>query len=116
MIHIKRAYDPASAADGKRVLVDRLWPRGLAKEAAHVDEWLRDVAPSSDLRFWFDHDPTKWEEFRQRYRQELAGHPDLLTNLKRMAEHDTVTLLFAARDEEHNNAVVLKELLEKKSN
>lgn len=114
MIQLKRAYDSATAGDGRRILVDRLWPRGLKKEAAHVDEWLRDVAPSSELRTWFAHDPSKWDEFRQRYRQELSGHPDLLANLQRMAERDNVTLLFAARDEEHNNAVVLKEVLEKK--
>lgn len=116
MILIKRAYDPATAGDGRRILVDRLWPRGLAKETARVDEWLRDIAPSSELRTWFAHDPTKWDDFRQRYRQELTGHPDLLANLKRMGERDTITLLFAARDAEHNNAVVLKELLEGKPN
>ena len=114
MIRIKRAYDPSAPDDGRRVLVDRLWPRGMAREKAQVDEWLKDVAPSAALRSWFGHDPTKWDEFRERYRQELADHPDLLENLKRMAEQDTVTLLFAAKDHEHNNAVVLKELLEGK--
>lgn len=114
MIRIKRAYDPSAPDDGRRVLVDRLWPRGMAREKAQVDEWLKDVAPSAALRSWFGHDPAKWDEFRERYRQELADHPDQLENLKRMAEQGTVTLLFAAKDQEHNNAVVLKGLLEGK--
>ena len=114
MIGIKRAYDPSAPDDGRRVLVDRLWPRGMAREKAQVDEWLKDVAPSTALRTWFGHDPAKWDEFRERYRQELADHPGLMEKLKRMAEQDTVTLLFAAKDQEHNNAVVLRELLEGK--
>lgn len=115
MILIKRAYESWAPRDGRRILVDRLWPRGVAKEKAHVDEWLKDIAPSAGLRTWFGHDPAKWDEFRERYRQELSDHWDLLNNLKRMAQEETVTLLFAAKDHEHNNAVVLKEVLEEEN-
>ena len=111
MISIKRIYDPPAPADGRRVLVDRLWPRGVAKETAHIDEWLKEIAPSDELRKWFGHDPARWEEFRQRYRQELQGHSELLERLGKEARQGNVTLLFAAKDMEHNNAVVLKEVL-----
>ena len=112
MIRLKRVYDDASPDDGTRVLVDRLWPRGLSREAAHVDLWLKDLAPSDDLRRWFNHDPERWPEFRKRYRAELAENSEDLEKLRRLvAGKRPVTLLFAAKDTEHNNAVVLKERL-----
>jgi uncharacterized protein YeaO (DUF488 family) len=111
MIRIKRIYDPPDAADGHRVLVDRLWPRGVAKETARIDEWLKELAPSAVLRQWFGHDPARWEEFRDRYRAELAAQQPLLAQLQARGRSQTVTLLFAAQDREHNNAVVLQELL-----
>jgi len=111
MLKIKRIYDPPTAEDGKRVLVDRLWPRGMAKDEARIDEWLKEIAPSDELRKWFGHDPARWEEFRKRYREELKAHGDLLDKLRSEAQKGTVTILFAAKDEEHNNALVLKELL-----
>lgn len=111
MIRIKRIYEPPAPADGRRVLVDRLWPRGVSKEEAMVGEWLKEIAPSDELRTWFGHDPAKWAEFRTRYREELKSHGELIDRLRAEARKGTVTLLFAAQDEEHNNAVVLKELL-----
>jgi uncharacterized protein YeaO (DUF488 family) len=111
MIRIKRMYDPPAADDGRRVLVDRLWPRGVSKEKARIDEWVKEIAPSDDLRTWFGHDPGRWEEFRKRYREELEGHGELLESLRTEAGKGTVTLLFAAKDAEHNNAVVLAEIL-----
>ncbi|ACM19625.1 protein of unknown function DUF488 [Geotalea daltonii FRC-32] len=111
MIRIKRIYDPPEATDGRRLLVDRLWPRGLAKEKAQVDDWLKELAPSSELRTWFGHDPAKWEEFRRRYEEELQGQREQLAKLHAESEKRTVTLLYAAKDEEHNNAAVLKELV-----
>lgn len=114
MIHIKRVYDPPEPKDGVRVLVDRVWPRGLSKERAQVNQWLRDIAPSDELRKWFSHDLTRWEEFRRRYRKELKGKGKGLRSLMEMErERGTVTLLFAAADREHNNAVALKEILKK---
>ena len=112
MLRIKRIYDSPAAEDGNRVLVDRLWPRGLTKEGARVDEWLKEIAPSDELRKWFDHDPARWEEFRTRYREELKTQVGLLDKLRGEARKGTVTLLFAAKDAEHNNAVVLKEMLD----
>jgi uncharacterized protein YeaO (DUF488 family) len=115
-IKLKRVYEPPAPADGVRVLVDRLWPRGLRKEAAAVDHWARDIAPSAELRRWFGHDPERWPEFRARYRQELlAGRPDALAALRRLCAEGPVTLVYAARDEQRNNAVVLRELLEEES-
>ena len=111
MIKIKRIYDPPAALDGKRVLVDRLWPRGLSKDDVKIDEWLKEIAPSDDLRKWFGHDPVRWEEFRKRYKEELKAHGDSLGKLRTEGKRGTVTLLFAAKDAEHNNAVVLKEIL-----
>jgi uncharacterized protein YeaO (DUF488 family) len=111
MLRIRRIYDPPAADDGRRVLVDRLWPRGLSREDARIDEWLKEIAPSDGLRKWFGHDPARWEEFRKRYREELHGHGELLERLRAEGRQGTVTLLFAAKDEERNNAVVLKELL-----
>lgn len=111
MVGIKRIYDPPAPEDGTRVLVDRLWPRGISKDEARIDEWLKEIAPSDELRKWFGHDPARWEEFRQRYRRELEANAELLDHLRKLAEAGTVILLFAAKDEEHNNAVVLEELL-----
>jgi uncharacterized protein YeaO (DUF488 family) len=112
VIRLKRVYDDASPDDGTRALVDRLWPRGLSREAAKVDLWLKDVAPSDALRRWFNHDPERWPEFRQRYRAELPENSEDWETLRRLvASKKPVTLLFAAKDIEHNNAVVLKERL-----
>lgn len=108
---VKRVYEPAQDGDGKRVLVDRLWPRGLSKEKAAVDRWEQALAPSDALRRWFAHDAKKWPEFRRRYFAELDDEPEGLDALRAM--RGRVTLLFAARDEEHNNAVALKEYLER---
>ena len=108
---IKRAYAPAEESDGYRILVDRLWPRGISKEKAQIDLWLKSVAPSNELRKWFGHDPEKFPEFEQRYRAELAGSGALDGLRAVLREHPDTTLLFAAHDEEHNHAVVLKELL-----
>ena len=109
MVKIKRIYDPASPDDGKRILIDRLWPRGMKKEEAHLDEWLRDLAPSTELRKWFGHDPAKWTEFKKRYRKELAGKSDLVKRIKAEAKKGTVTFLFSAKDAEHSNAAYLQE-------
>lgn len=111
MIKIKRAYAPAEETDGYRILVDRLWPRGISKEKAKIDLWLKSVAPSSDLRKWFGHIPERFPEFKKRYKAELAESGALDDLRKVLSEHPDATLLFAAHDEEHNNAVVLKELL-----
>ncbi|WP_424036756.1 DUF488 domain-containing protein [Prevotella histicola] len=108
---IKRAYAPAEETDGYRILVDRLWPRGISKEKAKIDLWMKSVAPSSDLRKWFGHVPERFPEFTKRYKTELAESGALDDLRKVLSEHPDATLLFAAHDEEHNNAVVLKELL-----
>ncbi len=113
MLQIKRVYDPPAPADGVRVLVDRLWPRGLSKEAAAVDEWVRECAPSDELRKWFAHDRAKWPEFKQRYFTELEQHEEAVGPLRTLAAKKRVTLLFGASDEECNNAVALKEYLRK---
>ena len=110
-MRLKRAYDPAEPGDGYRVLVDRLWPRGVSKERARLDEWARELAPSAELRTWFGHDPERFAEFERRYRAELAPHGEKLDELRRRAREGTLTLVYAARDEEHNDAVVLAELL-----
>jgi len=112
---VKRVYEPASADDGYRVLVDRLWPRGLSKERARVDEWLRELAPSEGLRRWFAHRPERFAEFRDRYRAELANHAELIERLREQAASGRLTLLYAARDEQHNNAQVVAELLRRPS-
>ena len=112
MIHLKRVYEEPSSNDGVRVLVERLWPRGLTKERAAVDLWLKDVAPSPELRKWFGHDPARWEQFRERYRRELREKKDAVRLLKQKAKEGTVTLVYAARDEEHNGALVLKRVLQ----
>lgn len=110
-IRLKRAYEPPSEADGTRVLIDRLWPRGVTKAEAAIDHWLRDLAPSTELRKWFGHDPVLWDEFRRRYTAELARHPEELDQLLRMAAESPLTLVYGARDKNHNDAVVLKEVL-----
>lgn len=112
-VALKRAYDAAAPEDGTRVLVERLWPRGVSKEQARVDLWLREVAPSTELRRWYGHDPEKWEEFRRRYLAELDGEPQRagLARLREVARAGPVTLIIAARDVEHSNAVVLRDLL-----
>jgi len=112
MIQLKRVYEKPSKNDGWRVLVDRLWPRGLSKERAAVDLWLKDVAPSTELRKWFGHDPAKWKGFQSRYRKELKEKRDALKLLKEKSHNRTVTLLYGARDKEHNEALVLKSLLD----
>jgi len=114
MFVIKRIYATASPEDGRRYLIDRVWPRGVSKERATLDGWLKDLAPSTELRVWFHHEPAKWEEFRRRYQEELAA-PEvarLLETLREEGRERRVTLLFAAKDEARNNAVCLKELLE----
>ncbi len=114
MIYLKRAYEEPAKQDGLRILVERLWPRGVSKEKAAVDLWLKDLAPSTELRKWFNHDPEKWNEFRKRYWSELNEKGDLLTLLKHRTTEGNVTLVFAASDEERNSAVALKEYLEEK--
>ncbi len=110
---IKRIYDPPSDDDGVRILVDRLWPRGINKDKARVDLWLKEVAPSNELRKWFAHRPEKWEEFKRRYFKELQNNPAINLLLDYM-KGSRVTLLYSAKDEKHNNAVALKEFLERK--
>lgn len=114
-LRLKRVYEPAANEDGVRVLVDRLWPRGLRKEVAKVDHWMKETAPSAALRQWFGHDPERWEEFRRRYAQELRLREPDLERIRGLARGGTVTLLFGARDEEHNDAVVLREVLLKRA-
>jgi uncharacterized protein YeaO (DUF488 family) len=114
-IRLKRAYEPAAASDGYRILVDRLWPRGRTREALSLDEWAPDLAPSTELRRWFGHDPARFEEFRLRYAEELTAHEDGLRQLRRRALESTVTLVYSARDVEHNDAVVLAEILRDRS-
>ena len=110
-VRIKRVYEQPDKVDGTRILVDRLWPRGLSKEKARVDLWLKDVAPSTELRKWFGHDPDKWPEFQTRYRAELRSNEEQLLLLKQEAAKGTATLVYGARDEKHNEAVVLQEIL-----
>lgn len=111
-IKVKRVYEEPSKNDGKRVLVDRLWPRGSTKEQAKVDEWLRDLAPSAELRKWFEHDPAKWTDFRKRYWRELDKSPDLVSRLAEECQGQMVTFVFASKEEKLNNAVALKEYIE----
>lgn len=112
-MRVKRVYEPVEAEDGLRFLVDRLWPRGVKREALQLHDWVKDVAPSDDLRRWFGHDPGKWEEFRQRYFQELDHKPAAWRPILAAAREGNVTLLYSARDTEHNNAVALETYLEK---
>jgi uncharacterized protein YeaO (DUF488 family) len=115
MITLKRAYDPSSRSDGTRVLVERLWPRGVAKAKLQIEAWLRDVAPSTELRKWFGHDPDKWNEFRKRYRRELDSHPDAWRPIVAAARRGRVTLIYSSHDKRHNNAVAPQEYLEAKT-
>jgi uncharacterized protein YeaO (DUF488 family) len=110
-LRLKRVYEPATAADGYRVLIDRLWPRGLSKQRARLDAWERELAPSDELRRWFGHEPQRFAEFRRRYLDELRGQRQRLTELRRRARREPVTLVYAAHDDEHNDAVVLAEVL-----
>ena len=110
-VALKRAYEPPEESDGTRILVDRLWPRGVSKEEARLDQWIKEIAPSTDLRTWFGHDPGRWDEFRKRYRAELAQKPEVLTDLRRRAREGRITLVFSAKDEIHNDAVVLRNVI-----
>jgi uncharacterized protein YeaO (DUF488 family) len=110
-IRLKRAYEPAASTDGYRVLIDRLWPRGVSRERARLDEWDRELPPSTPLREWFGHEPSRFEEFRRRYIEELRSERPRLSELRRRARHGTLTLVYSARDTEHNDAVVLAEVL-----
>ena len=114
MIHIKRVYEPAEPEDGTRILVDRLWPRGIEKKALRLDSWHKDVAPSTELRKWSHHDPARWDEFRRRYFAELDSNPAAWSSLAELARNGNVTLLYSARDERHNNAEALRDYLESK--
>jgi uncharacterized protein YeaO (DUF488 family) len=113
MLQIKRIYEAPDKADGFRILVDRLWPRGVSKERAAIDRWLKDVAPSPELRVWFSHDPKKFPEFRERYREELAHNPAVDELTKLIRDHHTVTLLYATKDSATNHAVVLQQFMQK---
>ena len=113
-VRLKRAYDPAEPGDGYRVLIDRLWPRGVSKERARLDEWARELAPSTELRTWFGHDPERFAEFERRYRAELTAHEEKLDELRCRAREGTLTLVYGARDEEHNDAVVLADVLRRR--
>jgi len=113
-IQIKRVYDPPAKEDGPRFLVERLWPRGMKKEALHIDAWCKSAAPSGDLRRWFKHDPAKWREFRRRYLAELAENPSAWQGLLDAAKTGNITLLYSARDTEHNSALLLKSYLEER--
>ena len=110
-IKFKRAYEPPAPEDGSRILIDRLWPRGVTKVDAALDHWAKELAPSTQLRRWFGHDPARWQEFRLRYTDELHQHAEQLEQLRALARKGTVTLVYGARDEEHNDAVVLREVL-----
>lgn len=116
MIRLKRVYEAPSRNDGERFLVERLWPRGVKKETLHVEAWIKDVAPSAELRKWFQHDPAKWDRFRERYFRELGTRPEVWQPLLFRARSRTVTLVYSSHDTEHNNAVALKEFLERKLN
>jgi len=114
MIKLKRAYEKPAKDDGLRILVDRLWPRGVTKVAAHVDLWLKDVAPSTALRIWFGHDPARWDEFRQRYFEELKKSDDAVAQLRALIAEQPVTFVYAAKDPEHTHALALKDFVERK--
>lgn len=112
-IKLKRAYEKPAKGDGFRILVERLWPRGVSKEDAQIDLWLKDIAPSAELRKWYGHDVEKWPEFKKRYRKELKDNKELIAELKNRVKKEEVTFVYAAKDEEHNSALVLKEYIEK---
>jgi uncharacterized protein YeaO (DUF488 family) len=111
MIKIKRTYEPPEPGDGRRILVERLWPRGMTREALAADEWAKDVAPTTELRKWFDHRVDRWAEFQRRYQRELAAHPESWQPIIDASKHGSVTLLYSAHDTEHNGAVVLRDYL-----
>ncbi|HET7805750.1 MAG TPA: DUF488 domain-containing protein [Pseudolabrys sp.] len=113
-LKLKRAYEPARPEDGVRILVDRLWPRGVSKAKAALDDWMKGIAPSTALRRWFGHDPGRWPAFQRRYRAELRGHTQELDRIRALAKKQTVTLIYSAHDEEHNDAIVLREVLLRK--
>lgn len=116
VLKLKRIYEAPQNSDGYRILVDRIWPRGVSKERAAIALWLKEVGPSTGLRKWFGHDPVRWLEFQKRYRQELRGRPELTARIKQLEkEHGVVTLVFSARDEERNQAVVIRDFLAKRS-
>jgi uncharacterized protein YeaO (DUF488 family) len=110
-VRLKRAYEPAKASDGTRILVDRLWPRGVSKEDAALDQWMKEVAPSTELRKWFGHDPGRWREFCRRYRNELHKNATLLSQLRSLARKSPMTLVYSAHDEVHNDAIVLRDVI-----
>ena len=110
-VKLKRAYEPPAAEDGARILIDRLWPRGVSKEHAALDLWMKEISPSAELRKWFGHDPAHWEEFRDRYAEEVHQRPDLLDQLRSLARQGPITLVYSAHDEVHNDAVVLRDLI-----
>lgn len=110
-VRLKRAYEPATPDDGERILVDRLWPRGVSKADAALDAWMKDIAPSTALRQWFAHDPARWDMFRDRYAEELRDHADLVAQLRERARHGPITLVYSAHDAEHNDAVVLRDMV-----
>ncbi len=112
MMKIKRVYDAPSRGDGKRILIDRLWPRGLKKDEARVEEWMKEIAPSTELRQWFGHDPDKWGEFKKQFFKELRGRQDLTDSIINAAREGTVTLLYGSKEERYNNAVALKEYID----
>ena len=113
MLQVKRIYEPYEEKDGYRILVDRLWPRGISKAEAHIDEWEKEIAPSTELREWFNHDPAKFAEFKTKYKHELQDKKEVLAEIKKKAQHQRVTLLYGAKDTVHNQAQVLLELIEK---
>jgi len=110
-LRVKRVYEPVVPEDGLRILIDRLWPRGVSKDKANLDDWMKSLAPSTELRQWFGHEPARWAEFQRRYRAELQQHVEDLDRLRQLAKTQTITLVYGARDEEHNHAVVLRTLL-----
>jgi uncharacterized protein YeaO (DUF488 family) len=114
VLGVTRAYEPAASTDGRRILVDRLWPRGLSKQRVAIDDWMKELAPSTKLRRWFAHDPTRWREFQRRYTRELRAHSDLVDRLAALARRGRVTLVFAARDEQHSDAVVLARVIRRR--
>lgn len=110
-VRLKRPYEPPAASDGTRVLIDRLWPRGVRKDATALDLWLKDIGPSTELRKWFGHEPSRWAEFRRRYADEIAQKPQLLAQLRDIARQGVLTMVYSAHDEQHNDALVLQELI-----
>jgi uncharacterized protein YeaO (DUF488 family) len=110
-VRVKRAYDPPDGNDGRRILVDRLWPRGVSKAEADIDEWMKELAPSTELRKWFGHDPDRWQTFRHRYVLEIHQHDELLAHLRKLARSHPITLVYSAKDEIHNDAIVLRDVV-----